>query len=269
MESLAVKFPPPPDEETASGLADPSSKGDALSAVQDLEATRARVAFRAERAKIKQLADPRPGKKLLVFDIDYTIFDLGSSAERPEELARPFLHEMMRFANDRWDLAIWSATSMRWVEVKMRELGVLAEDNGYQIRYLMDHASMVTVRTIDRPVYDCKPLEVIWRRFPEFYGPKNTLMIDDLRRNFVLNPQNGLTIRPYTHAHRNRNSDRQLLYLKHYLESIQDLEDLSQLNHDFWKMRIKPQIREIKRDERRRERANESEAPEGNDEAHQ
>lgn len=32
--------------------------------------------------------EPRPGKKLLVIDIDYTIFDLGSSAEQPMELAR-------------------------------------------------------------------------------------------------------------------------------------------------------------------------------------
>ena len=37
---------------------------------------------------MKVLNEPRPGKKLLVVDIDYTIFDLGSSAERPEELAR-------------------------------------------------------------------------------------------------------------------------------------------------------------------------------------
>lgn len=255
METLAVQFPPPPDEEADGESAAAALDGGALSAVQDLEATRSRVAFRATRAKIKQLAEPRPGKKLLVFDIDYTIFDLGSSAERPEELARPFLHEMMRFANEHWDLAIWSATSMRWVEVKMRELGVLAEDNGYQVRFLMDHASMVTVRTVDRPVYDCKPLEVIWRRFPDHYGPHNTLMIDDLRRNFVLNPQNGLTIRPYTHAHRNRDSDKQLLYLKHYLESIQDLDDLSQLNHDLWKTRIKAHIKSIKREERRREKA--------------
>lgn len=32
--------------------------------------------------------EPRPGKKCLVLDIDYTLFDLGSSAERAEELAR-------------------------------------------------------------------------------------------------------------------------------------------------------------------------------------
>ncbi len=42
---------------------------------------------------LQVLNPPRPGKKLAVLDIDYTIFDLNSSAERPEELARPFLHE--------------------------------------------------------------------------------------------------------------------------------------------------------------------------------
>lgn len=38
------------------------------------------------------------GKKLLVADIDFTIFDLNSSAERPEELARPFLHQFFAAA---------------------------------------------------------------------------------------------------------------------------------------------------------------------------
>ena len=43
---------------------------------------------RIAQANIKALAPPRPGKKLLVADIDYTIFDLNSPAERPEELVR-------------------------------------------------------------------------------------------------------------------------------------------------------------------------------------
>jgi ubiquitin-like domain-containing CTD phosphatase 1 len=43
---------------------------------------------RIQRVEVKLLTNPRPGKKLLVVDIDYTIFDLGSSAERPMELAR-------------------------------------------------------------------------------------------------------------------------------------------------------------------------------------
>lgn len=40
---------------------------------------------------MKLLAEPRPGKKCLVIDIDYTIFDLGSTAERPEVRARASL----------------------------------------------------------------------------------------------------------------------------------------------------------------------------------
>ncbi len=45
-------------------------------------------------------------------------------------------------------------------------------------------------------VFDCKPLPVLWARIPE-YTADNTIMFDDLRRNYVFNPQNGLVIRPY------------------------------------------------------------------------
>ena len=38
---------------------------------------------------------PRPGKKLLVLDIDYTIFDHRSPAETAAELRRPHLHEFL------------------------------------------------------------------------------------------------------------------------------------------------------------------------------
>lgn len=75
---------------------------------------------RIESVNVKIMNPPREGKKLLVLDIDYTIFDLGSSAERPEELARPYLHEFMTACYEHFDLIIWSATSMKWVEVKMR-----------------------------------------------------------------------------------------------------------------------------------------------------
>jgi hypothetical protein len=32
-------------------------------------------------------------------------------------------------------------------------------------------------------VFDCKPLAFLWAKFPEHYGPHNTIMIDDLRRS--------------------------------------------------------------------------------------
>lgn len=42
--------------------------------------------------------DPRPGKKLLVLDIDYTLFDHRSAAESGIELMRPYLHDFLESA---------------------------------------------------------------------------------------------------------------------------------------------------------------------------
>lgn len=59
-------------------------------------------------------------------------------------------------------------------------------------------------------------------------------MFDDLRRNFVMNPQNGLTIKPFRKAHANRDSDQELVKLTQYLLAIAELDDLSALDHSSW-----------------------------------
>ena len=79
-----------------------------------------------------------------------------------------------------------------------------------------------------------KPLAVIWGKFSELFSGKNTIMFDDIRRNFLLNPQNGLRIRPFRDAHLNRDTDRELVHLAKYLKDIALLEDLSDLNHRMW-----------------------------------
>ena len=86
---------------------------------------RAKLARRISAFELKLRETPRPGARgALVLDIDYTIFDLGSAAERPELLARPHLHEFLSASYAAgFDLFIWSANSMKWIEVKMRELG--------------------------------------------------------------------------------------------------------------------------------------------------
>ena len=68
---------------------------------------------------------------------------------------------------------------------------------------LVSHQNPVTLHRLECEVYpsfagvfDCKPLPVLWARLPE-YTADNTIMFDDLRRNYVFNPQNGLVIRPY------------------------------------------------------------------------
>lgn len=86
----------------------------------------------------------------------------------------------------------------------------------------------------DAGVFDCKPLAFIWAKFPNNYAEDNTIMFDDLRRNYVMNPQNGLVIHPYKHAHRNKDSDKELLYLAEYLQSIASMPSLSGLRHSRW-----------------------------------
>lgn len=54
------------------------------------------------------------------------------------------------------------------------------------------------------------------------------------RRNFVMNPQNGLKIRPYKRTHLNRESDQELFHLTRYLTLIAPLEKISHLNHKRW-----------------------------------
>lgn len=85
----------------------------------------AKLSRRIGAFELKLREPPRPSARgALVLDIDYTIFDLGSAAERPELLARPHLHEFLAAAwSAGFDLFIWSANSMKWIEVKMRELG--------------------------------------------------------------------------------------------------------------------------------------------------
>ena len=59
-------------------------------------------------------------------------------------------------------------------------------------------------------------------------------MFDDLRRNFLMNPQNGLRIEPYKNAHTNRDKDQELKKLSNYLKKIRKLENLSDLKHKYW-----------------------------------
>lgn len=51
-------------------------------------------------------------------------------------------------------------------------------------------------------MFDCKPLAVLWGKYPGVYTRENTIMLDDLRRNYVMNRQNGLVIRPFRKVRR-------------------------------------------------------------------
>ncbi|XP_063784478.1 ubiquitin-like domain-containing CTD phosphatase 1 isoform X2 [Pseudophryne corroboree] len=196
-ESLEDVLAPPPDNDDVVNDFDIE---DEVVEVENREENLAKISRRVKDYKVETLNPPREGKKLLVLDVDYTLF---------------------------------AATSMKWIEAKMKELGVSTNAN-YKITFMLDSAAMITVHTPRRGLIDVKPLGVIWGKYTEFYSKKNTIMFDDIGRNFLMNPQNGLKIRPFMKAHLNRDKDTELLKLSQYLKEIAKLDDLSELNHKHW-----------------------------------
>jgi len=193
-----------------------------------------KVQARIKTYEINQKNPPRQGKKLLVLDVDYTLFDHRSPASNAAVLKRPYLNEMLASVYPYYDIIIWSATSMKWIELKMQELRVFPSESYSCVAYF-DAGAMITVYTEDRGVFETKPLPVIWGKYPEFYNKTNSIIVDDLRRNFVMNPENGLRIEAFRNAPLEGHKDDELYYLTQYLLLIKDNSDISTLNHKKWK----------------------------------
>ncbi|EPY85903.1 ubiquitin-like domain-containing CTD phosphatase 1-like protein [Camelus ferus] len=171
-ESLEDVLGPPPDNDDVVNDFDIE---DEVVEVENREENLLKISRRVKEYKVEILNPPREGKKLLVLDVDYTLFE-------KDELVTKF------------------------------ELNL----NFYS---------------------KVKPLGVIWGKFSEFYSKKNTIMFDDIGRNFLMNPQNGLKIRPFMKAHLNRDKDKELLKLTQYLKEIAKLDDFLDLNHKYWESR--------------------------------
>jgi len=209
-----------------------------------------RLENRIEKYKgLEPLNETRESKKLLVLDIDYTLFDHRTPGENAHELMRPYLHEFLSSAYERFDIVIWSATSMLWIKTKMQELGVLSNKR-YKICALVDSGSMITVQTKQRGIFNCKPLGWIWAQLwskQRSYDASNTIMFDDLRRNFAMNPSCGLKIKPFRNAHTSRATDNELKKLRVYLEIIaRENVDFKALDHKRWERYVLQALKEGK-----------------------
>jgi HAD-superfamily hydrolase (TIGR02245 family) len=188
------------------------------------------------------------GRRCLVLDIDYTLFDhhwyevvkeeFKSDTSIIPEFKRPYLHEFLKVCYESYDIVIWSATSMAAIDAKMKYLGVYTNPD-YKISLVLSKENMFLARKKKGgKVWDetIKPLQVIWSKFGEFYSKKNTIHIDDVSTNFQLNPENGLQVTPFKEALKNRHEDKELFFLTKYLLIIaKDEEDFSVLNHMKWK----------------------------------
>ncbi|KAK4522580.1 hypothetical protein GAYE_PCTG10G0470 [Galdieria yellowstonensis] len=184
--------------------------------------------------QISLLSDLRPQKRLLVLDLDNTLMH-NSYANSVQDAVRPGVHELLSAVYPFYDICIWSQTSWRWLEAKITEMGLLFCPQ-YAISFVLDRLAMTTVTVRKKQQvkkHSVKPLELVWRKFPDHFSPKNTIHVDDLSKNFVLNPENGLKISPYTTRDPN---DRELFVLANYLVLIAQREaDFSKVNHKKWK----------------------------------
>ncbi|KAI8576998.1 hypothetical protein K450DRAFT_253879 [Umbelopsis ramanniana AG] len=190
-----------------------------------------------EKTTIRLINPLREGKKLLVMDLDYTLFDCKSPASHISELMRPGMHSYLTSAYEHYDIVIWSQTSWRTLEAKVTELGILSHPD-YKIAFVMDISTMISVTTLKADgsefKHQVKALDIIWSKFPQF-SAKNTIHVDDLSRNFALNPKCGLKISAFKHAPVKRLTDRELYYVARYLLLIVNVDDFTILNHKRWR----------------------------------
>ncbi|OBZ69263.1 Ubiquitin-like domain-containing CTD phosphatase 1 [Grifola frondosa] len=179
----------------------------------------------SKKLQVNVIHPLREGKRLLVLDIDYTILD---TKPLTSESIYPY-----------YDICIWSQTSWIWLEAKLVELGIVGGGRNYEISFVLDKTNMFTVFSLREGKqfkHSVKPLQIIWDHFPQF-SAKNTVHVDDLGRNFALNPGQGLKIAAFKDAHtpqamRDRELDRLARYLVHIAGTH---GDFCNVNHKYWK----------------------------------
>ena len=80
-----------------------------------------------------------------------------------------------------------------------------------------------------------KPLQIIWNKFPKVWGPHNTVHLDDLSRNFALNPENGLKVTAFYRKKKAGKRDVELLGLSNYLERLAvEVKDFTTIKMKYW-----------------------------------
>lgn len=131
----------------------------------------AKISRLTTRIDIKFLNPPRWGSKLLVLDLDHTLIDFSCRFDfMVDQLKRPFLDGFMSDAyRQHYDIAIWSQTNWKWLELKLTELGMLNRKD-YKICFALDKSSMFTVNQ-----NYIKPLQLIWNKYADRWSAKNTV----------------------------------------------------------------------------------------------
>jgi len=206
--------------------------------ILDLKERKAKLENSISIANINIMNQLDPNKKLIVLDLDQTLFDFGSRSQTssPSHTIRPGLADFLTACWKHYNIVIWSATAWNWVEIKLTELGLLFH-HGFKISFVLDKTTMFNVKSTRQnklTTHSVKPLELIWRKFPMF-SEKNTIHVDDLSRNFVMNLKNGIKIKAYRYSPQAAREDKELYFCAKYITSLASLVDFTKKDHTKWR----------------------------------
>ncbi|KAI9605124.1 hypothetical protein H4Q26_003097 [Puccinia striiformis f. sp. tritici PST-130] len=225
-----------PEDESLSNTRPQDSSSSSSSTLDQLDSHSLRKARQSQDSVLYMSRNPpRPGKKLLVLDLDYTLMD--SKAYSDYSVHALDLHEFLSALWPYYDICIWSATSWRWLESKLVELGMVGGNysDKYLIQFVLDRGTMFEVTSMRHgkiSKHEVKALELIWRKIPA-YNETNTVHLDDLSRNFALNPRSGVKLSAFKNARASKH-DRQLVFLARYFLQIASLPDVRTVDHKKW-----------------------------------
>ncbi|XP_063983878.1 uncharacterized protein LOC135165960 isoform X2 [Diachasmimorpha longicaudata] len=185
----------------------------------------------AEKWDVEVLSPLRDGKKLLILDLGYTLCDPDVPSFPSLKARRPHLSQLLTRVYRHYDIVIWSDMTREDSSEALREMGIINDEN-YKIAFHLSFEEMMTVTTSQSGSVHLKPVEFVWKKFPEF-SAKNTVIIDDNKWYFALNYQSGCEVMPY--KARNEDLDVELEFLASYLEWIAFFDNFQNLNHKNWR----------------------------------
>ncbi|KAK4054948.1 hypothetical protein OIV83_000872 [Microbotryomycetes sp. JL201] len=211
--------PPPNDAEddidyAAQGLLDVALQG---------ARNRRKLAQTINAYKIDIMQHPTQGKRLLVLDLDYCILDTALWKESnfvAEHFARPYLHQFLEAVSPFYDIIIGETAR-----------------HGYPVISTIDRRAMFSVYSTKngKPYkHEVKALGLLWAKFPH-WSEQNSIAVDDLSRNFAMNPRNGLKLKAYKDAMNHSATDLELVWVARYLLQLVNFSDLSKLDHSKFK----------------------------------
>lgn len=130
---------------------------------------------------------------------------------------------------------------MQYITKKLELVNAIDNPN-YKIAFCLDLSAMASI--VDKGIL-VKPLSLIWNKYKQ-YSSMNTIMVDDVSKNFILNQQSGLWIKPFNKSHVKKHKDRELLKISDYLEFIAQVKNFQTLDHNEWEKYRREKCKSLK-----------------------